>query len=116
MIGVVEVYWIGNLLGLSIGWHQAWLIEALIQVLRIVTFMIPSSIGAQEGGIVLIFSQFGFTSGLALTFAVIRRIREILWIGAGLVLWSLLTEKPQLKAADSRLKVPQEEILETEKK
>jgi hypothetical protein len=81
---------------MPIGFAEAWLLEALIQVLRIVTFFIPSSIGAQEGGIVLIFQQFGFANPLSLTFAIIRRIREILWVGVGLLLWSLMEDRPAI--------------------
>ncbi len=95
--GTLEVYWIANILGMEVGFAEAWLLEALIQVLRIVTFFIPSSIGTQEGGIVLIFSQFGFANPLSLTFAIIRRLREILWIGLGLLLWSFIEDKPKLK-------------------
>lgn len=95
--GVFEVYYMGKLLGMPIGLMEAWLIEALIQVLRIVTFFIPASIGAQEGGIVLIFSQFGYAHPVSLTFAVLRRLREIVWIALGLLLWSFLEEKPALK-------------------
>ena len=95
--GVFEVYYTAKILGMPIGWTEAWLFEALIQVLRIITFFIPSSIGAQEGGIVLIFSQFGFPQPVALTFAVIRRLREIVWIGLGLMLWSFVEDKPKLQ-------------------
>ena len=99
--GTFEVYFIAKILGLPIGLGEAWLLEALIQVLRIVTFFIPGSVGAQEGGIVLIFLQFGFENSVGLTFAVIRRIREIIWIGLGLVLWFLMEDRPKLKAQTS---------------
>jgi uncharacterized protein (TIRG00374 family) len=99
--GSFEVYFIARLLGMPIGLAEAWLFEALIQVLRIVTFFIPSSVGAQEGGIVLIFSQFGYASPVSLTFALIRRLREILWIGLGLSLWSLMEDRPKLRVSAS---------------
>lgn len=95
--GTLEVFWIAKILGLPIGFTEAWLLEALIQVLRIITFLIPSSIGAQEGGILLIFMQFGFDKSIGLTFAVIRRLREILWLGLGLLLWFLIEDRPQLR-------------------
>jgi uncharacterized protein (TIRG00374 family) len=95
--GTFEVYYIARILGMDIGFVQAWLLEALIQVLRIVTFFIPSSIGAQEGGIVLIFSEFGFADPVSLAFAIIRRLREMVWIGIGLVLWALIKDKPALR-------------------
>ena len=100
--GTFETYWIARVLDLPISFTQAWLFEALIQVLRIITFFIPSSIGAQEGGIILIFSQFGISGPISLTFAVIRRVREILWIGLGLLIWSLVEDKPSLKEVKVR--------------
>ena len=86
--GTFEVYFVAKILGLPVGFSEAWLLEAMIQLLRIVTFFIPSSIGAQEGGIMLLFSEFGFAHPVSLTFAIIRRMREILWIGMGLLLWA----------------------------
>ncbi len=100
-IGSFEVYYLAGILGMPISFAQAWLFEALIQVLRIITFFIPSSVGAQEGGIVLIFSQFGFSNPISLTFAILRRIREIAWIGLGLFLWSLVEDRPKIKAEAS---------------
>ncbi|PIU39737.1 MAG: hypothetical protein COT00_05420 [Candidatus Omnitrophica bacterium CG07_land_8_20_14_0_80_50_8] len=97
--GTFEVYWIAIILGLSVSFTEAWLLEALIQVLRIVTFLIPSSIGAQEGGIVLIFLEFGFNKSVGFTFAVIRRMREIIWLAAGLLCWFLIEDRPKLKKA-----------------
>ncbi len=95
--GTFEVFWIAKILGMPLGFAEACLLEALIQVLRIITFLIPSSIGAQEGGILLIFMQFGFEKSIGLTFAIIRRIREIIWLGLGLTLWFLIEGRPKLK-------------------
>lgn len=85
--GVFEVYFFAKILGMPVSFMQAWLFEALIQVLRIVTFFIPASIGAQEGGIVFLFQQFGYANPISLTFALLRRLRELFWIGIGLTLW-----------------------------
>ncbi len=97
LTGSLEVYFIAHLVGMPVSFTEAWLLEALIQVLRIVTFFIPGSLGAQEGGIVLIFSQFGFGQQASVMFAVIRRLREVVWVGGGLILWSLLKDKPSTK-------------------
>ncbi len=93
--GVIEVYFVAKMLGLPIGLGEAWLLEVLIQVLRIITFFIPSSVGVQEGGIVLIFSQLGFPAGSSLAFALIRRVRELICIAAGLTLWAFVKDKPK---------------------
>ncbi len=96
-VGVFEVYWIAKILHIPINFAEAWLFEALIQVLRIITFIIPSSIGTQEGGIVLIFVQFGLDKSLGLMFAIVRRMREIVWLSFGLLLWFMIEDRPKLK-------------------
>jgi uncharacterized protein (TIRG00374 family) len=71
----------------------AYAIAALVNLARVAGFMIPASLGALEGGTVLIFLACGLTEVQALAFSVIRRFRELLWIGVGLALltwWGLL--------------------------
>ena len=80
-------------LGIPLDPLSAYAIAALVNLARVAGFMIPASLGALEGGTVLIFLAFGLTEVQALAFSVIRRFRELLWIGAGLALlgwWGLL--------------------------
>lgn len=98
--GSLEIYLISQVIQIPIGLAEATLLEALIQVLRIITFFIPASIGAQEGGIVLMFLQFGFEKPVGVTVALIRRIREIIWIGIGLATWLILDRKRIEEAAN----------------
>lgn len=90
--GILEVIFGAALLGLEIGWREAWLIEALIQSVRMATFFIPASVGAQEGAIVYIFTQLGFAQAPSVAFAVLRRVREIVWLAIGLFLWGIYSE------------------------
>jgi uncharacterized membrane protein YbhN (UPF0104 family) len=53
-------------------------------VAKLAAVIVPGSLGIQEGGQVLIFVAFGFSASLAMTFSLLRRGREILWIGFGL--------------------------------
>ena len=92
MAGSLEVWGAARLLGIPMTLADAWLFEALIQAIRIVTFFIPASIGAQESGIVFLFTQMGLTAPAGLALALLRRAREILWMGAGLLFWAVLRE------------------------
>ena len=49
------------------------------------TFFIPGSLGAQDGGNLLLMKAFGYTDVTGITFALLRRFRELVWIGIGLV-------------------------------
>lgn len=48
------------------------------------TFFIPGSLGAQEGGNLLVLVAFGYSDVTGITFALLRRVRELAWIVIGL--------------------------------
>lgn len=85
MLGTLEVFAIFAAVGRPIGLPEALAIEALVSVAKGVAFFIPGSLGVQEGGNVLLFAAFGFSTGLGLTFSLVRRVREVLWISLGLL-------------------------------
>ena len=53
--------------------------------------MVPASLGALEGGNVAIFAAFGMGGAVALTYTLVRRLREILWVAAGFVASSVVS-------------------------
>lgn len=84
MAGVLEVYLILYFLGIPVNLSTAWSIEALWVLLRSGAFFIPASLGASEGFSLLICVALGMSAVSGLGLALIRRAREILWMGAGL--------------------------------
>jgi putative membrane protein len=85
MVGSLEVLALFYAVDLPIQLSEALAIEALASVAKGVAFFIPGSLGVQEGGNVLIIALFGFPSSLGLTFSLVRRMRELLWISMGLL-------------------------------
>lgn len=85
VLGVVEIYVTFMLLGHPIGWQEAWMIEALVQMVRSAVFFIPLAIGAQEGVFVAVVAAMTGMAPLGLACAAVRRCRELIWIGLGLV-------------------------------
>lgn len=92
-LGVLEVYVVMKFLGHPISLSNAWMIEAIAQLVRNGTFFIPSSIGTQEGAFLVICSYITGSSTLGLAVSVIRRFREIIWILGGLSLGWLFSLK-----------------------
>lgn len=84
VVGSLEVYVVLRMLGHPIEFLDAFAIEALSGVAKLAALVIPGSLGVQEGGQVLIFAVFGLSTSLAMTFGVIRRCRELVWVGFGL--------------------------------
>ncbi len=83
VVGSFEVYLALWLLGNPVAFAGAFAIESLSGVAKLAAVIVPGSLGVQEGGQVLIFVAFGLTAPLAMTFGLLRRGRELLWIGLG---------------------------------
>jgi len=84
VVGALEVYVVLRMLDRPVDFLEAYSIEALSGVAKLAALVIPGSLGVQEGGQVLIFAVFGLSTSLAMTFGVIRRCRELVWVGFGL--------------------------------
>ena len=80
MAGVLEVYVMMKFLGQPISWTEAWVIESVIQLVRTASFFIPANLGTQEGAFVFAFSIITGSPALGLAAAVIRRLREVIWL------------------------------------
>lgn len=86
-LGVLEVYIVLWLLGLTPSWTLALAIEVFSATLDGMLFFVPAKLGTQEGGKVLIFSLLGLDPAKGLAAGVLRRFRELFWAGVGLGLW-----------------------------
>ncbi|MGH8566220.1 MAG: flippase-like domain-containing protein [Gammaproteobacteria bacterium] len=87
LMGVGEVYVVMYLLGHPVSFVDAWIMEALVQLVRAGTSFIPSSLGAQEGTFKVVCAALTGDPNLGLACAVVRRAREVIWIAAGIGLW-----------------------------
>lgn len=89
-LGVLEVYLILFLLGVPITFERALAIEVFSAALDAMLFFVPGKVGTQEGGKVLIFSVLGLDVAKGLSLGILRRIRELVWAGIGLLILSRL--------------------------
>jgi len=89
MAEAVEVYVIIYFLGGPVMALSAIAIGALSVFIKSGTFFIPGSLGAQDGGNMLLLRAFGYSDVTGITFALLRRFRELVWIGLGLLCLTL---------------------------
>ncbi len=82
-LGVIEVYYAMAFLGVPVTLSEAYVIESVAQMVRMGTFFIPMSIGAQEGAFLLVVSAVTGSNTTGLALGLIRRARELLWIILG---------------------------------
>ncbi len=85
IIGALGVMLSIRLMGYPLSFQDAWIIEAMAQMTRAAAFFIPAGIGIQEGTFVLFVGTLTGNPALGLATALVRRGREIIWIGLGLV-------------------------------
>jgi hypothetical protein len=93
-VGTLEIYLVVRFLDIPITMPTAFAIGAFGSAVKFLSFMVPASLGALEGGNVVIFAAFGLGGSVGLTYTLVRRLREIVWIAAGFAILSLLSARP----------------------
>ena len=90
-----------SLMGAHIAVWKVLTLESLIAVVKSVTFIMPGSLGFQEGAYVLTATVFGLSNEATLSLSLMRRAKDLV-IGIPAVLawqWSELTAKKNLAEA-----------------
>jgi putative membrane protein len=67
----------------------ALILEALSTAVRSGAFAVPGAIGVQEGGFVLLAPLVGVSPEIALSLALVKRLRELVIGAGGLAIWGL---------------------------
>jgi len=80
-----ENYVILSLLGTDVTPQQAISMEAVLSIVRIVFFLVPSALGAQEAGYYLVLRAYGVAEPeiVAAAFMLAKRTKELFWVGIG---------------------------------
>lgn len=83
MADACEIFLVSHLLGMPIDFSQAVAVEAFISVAKALGIFVPGALGVQEGGIVFLAFLFGLPPALAVSYAIIRRGREVVYATIG---------------------------------
>lgn len=77
IVGIGEVWLALTFIGHPVSWLDALLLESVGQAIRGAAFAIPGSLGAQEGGYLLLAPLVGLTPDAALALSLAKRAREL---------------------------------------
>ncbi|MEP6959437.1 MAG: flippase-like domain-containing protein [Nitrospirota bacterium] len=99
LAGAIEAWVILSLLGLSHDPVEALIVQVWLAMVIRLTAFVPGNLGTQEAGVVMIFSLLGFTPESAIAFALLRRVRQLVWIAAGLGLLTHVSRTLQARAS-----------------
>lgn len=92
IVGTGEVWLALQALGHPVGWRDALLLESVGQAIRGAAFAIPGSLGAQEGGFLLLAPLVGLPLDVALALSLVKRARELV-LGLPGLLYLHLSER-----------------------
>ena len=106
-VGALEMWLAFRLLGHPIGIAEALVLEAILQMVRSVSFFVPASLGAQDGALALFAGAVTGAPAAALGVALLRRAREIVMVALGFALggwttWRNLRRDAASKTAKGR--------------
>jgi uncharacterized membrane protein YbhN (UPF0104 family) len=83
----LEILLVSHLLGMPIDFSHALAIEAFIGVAKALGIFVPGALGVQESGIVFLCYLFAVAPALGVTYAIIRRGRDVIYAAIG---WTIL--------------------------
>lgn len=84
LLAALEAFVMLWALGIDASAVTATVIEALGSGVRFATFLVPGSLGAYEGANAAAFGALGFGAGAGLTFSLLRRARQVVWVVVGI--------------------------------
>ena len=103
VLGAVELFVISAVLGYPMALTTIWTIEAVVQLLRQASGFIPGSLGVTEGTMMLMYGSLIGDPSVGVAVALVRRLREVVWVTAGLVFgWGYLDNRSPSTASGLR--------------
>jgi glycosyltransferase 2 family protein len=77
-------------------------IDALTTFIKGGTFFVPGSIGAQEAGTLMLLRAYGYSDVTGMAVALLRRMRELIWIGVGVLCLACMMRTERFKERRNR--------------
>jgi putative membrane protein len=105
VVGAGEAYVGLYFMGHAIAWSDALILESIAFALRTAAFVVPSRLGIQEGGYILLGAMFGLSPEVALALSLLKRGREIATGLPCLIIWQSV-ESRRLWSKERRAKSP----------
>jgi uncharacterized protein (TIRG00374 family) len=85
LLGALEVLVMLHVLDIPVSIATATVIEAVGSGVRFASFLVPGSLGVLEGANTGVFAALGLGASAGLAFSLVRRARQGVWIGIGLI-------------------------------
>jgi len=105
-VGTAFEIWLAlYFLGHRVSVVDAFVLEALIQLISSIAFLVPAGLGVQEGGFVLIGGLIGLDPATSLALAGARRVRDLLIYLPGLLMWQIVEHARDARRTGGRARL-----------
>ncbi len=94
-ISMLQVFLFMRWLGLDADIVDALAVESCAVLLQVALFLVPGSIGVQEGGRMLLFTGLGLPAAVGLTVGIAFRLNQLVSIALGLIAYAFLNRPRQ---------------------
>lgn len=113
-LGAAEMWLAMYLLGHPVSIAEALVLEGLLQLARSVSFFIPANLGTQDGALALAAAAITGIAAAGLGAALLRRVREVIFIALGFAIGGWFSLRTLRRAAADP--AAQAELAETRRK
>ena len=95
LCGVLEAWVFLSLLEMPNDILSALVVQVWSVLVTRLTAFVPGNVGTHEAGTVMVFSFLGLGADSAMAFALLRRVRQIIWIAVGLSLLAKVSRREE---------------------
>ncbi|MDR0661694.1 MAG: flippase-like domain-containing protein [Prevotellaceae bacterium] len=93
VVSCFELYFIAKAVGTNMTVLDSIVLYAGSTLFANILFFSPMQLGTREGGLALTLNMMGIRAGLGVYMGLVMRIRELFWIGIGLILMRIKKSK-----------------------
>ncbi|MER2250783.1 lysylphosphatidylglycerol synthase domain-containing protein [Methylorubrum podarium] len=92
-LGAVEIWIVLACIGVEVSLTEVFVLESLSQAIKSAAFAVPSGLGVQEGGFVVVGALFGLDAGTAIALSLAKRVPDVALGLPSLIVWQILEAK-----------------------
>ncbi|WP_455957407.1 lysylphosphatidylglycerol synthase domain-containing protein [Methylorubrum aminovorans] len=92
-LGAAEIWIVLACIGVEVSLTEVLVLESLSQAIKSAAFAVPSGLGVQEGGFVVVGALFGLDAGTAIALSLAKRVPDVVLGLPSLIVWQSLEAK-----------------------
>ncbi|CAO4176026.1 Lysylphosphatidylglycerol synthase domain-containing protein [Methylorubrum populi] len=89
-LGAAEIWIVLACIGIEVSLTEVLVLESLSQAIKSAAFPVPSGLGVQEGGFMVVGALFGLDAGTAIALSLAKRVPDVVLGLPSMIVWQIL--------------------------